>query len=160
MKPFLVIFLLLFVNLISASVYIGEDSSSVNGVVIEIPSPPTSTFNNDSGEVNVSNFWDALDTYNTTQMDDGDGSVLNILESWIITLVGIVSDGSINSTSWNRTSEGVILHHPSDNVGIGKDPNTKFKLDVGGNLSIESSVNFTASEIKMEVTESEFTIYL
>lgn len=72
------------INLISSTnLEIGYDDSSVPRVEIEVPETPV---NYTLKDTNSSEYWDNLDTINTTQMEDN-GGVLNILESWLTTFL-------------------------------------------------------------------------
>ena len=105
-----IFFTLISINLVSSQ--FGFDDSNLPKVTRE--SPTVITFNNNTGAVNTSNFWDGLDTFNTTQMEDN-GGVLNILESWLESLI----EGSFNSTAWQRSGTNVFLANIGDSVGIG-----------------------------------------
>jgi len=112
-------------------------------------------------DVNSSGYWDSLDTYNTTQMEQS-GSTLNILQSWLEslfyfkdTIVSMISgnvtaDGSLNSTSWNRSGTDVFLANAGDSVGIGTSSPTH-ELNVVGNTNI--TTNLTVERIVLENDE-------
>ncbi len=90
----------------------GFDNENLPKVTRE---PPTViTFDNVTGSVNSSIWWNGMNAINTTQMENN-GGVLNILVSWLESLI----EGSFNSTSWNRSGTNVFLANTGDNVGIG-----------------------------------------
>ena len=90
----------------------GFDNENLPKVTRE---PPTViTFDNVTGSVNSSIWWNGMNAINTTQMENN-GGVLNILVSWLESLI----EGSFNSTAWNRSGTNVFLANIGDNVGIG-----------------------------------------
>ena len=107
---FIFLFLLILTPFVSSQ--FGFDNPNLPEVTRD---PPTViTFNNVTGSVNSSSFWDNLDTFNTTQMEDNAGT-LNILVSWLTILI----EGSFNSTAWQRSGTNVFLANIGDRVGIG-----------------------------------------
>ena len=107
-----VIFLVMILVIGIVSAPFGYDNPNLPKIIRE--PPVVITFDNNTGSVNSSNFWDGLNTFNTTQMENNDG-VLNILESWLTTLWNTIfatkttddlTEGSINlydNRSWNQT---------------------------------------------------------
>ena len=86
-----------------------------NPTLPNVPSPEVTviTFQNSTGGVNTSDYWDGLGTINATQMEDS-GGVLSIIQSWIESLIS-----SVSSSAFNRSGTDVFLHHTGDSVGIG-----------------------------------------
>lgn len=108
MRKWVLISLLIFsVGLVTAQIDIlgfYEDDKTLNLIS---PDPPTNY--SLIPTVNSSNYWDNLNTINTTQMQESSG-VLNILESWInsfwCSLTGCEISGDFNVTG-NATVEGI-----------------------------------------------------
>ncbi len=92
------IVLIISINLVSSE--FGFDDPDLPKVTREPPA--VITFNNDTGSVNTSNFWDGLDTINSTQMENN-GGVLNILVSWLTSFLLETSDETnlnVNRSDW------------------------------------------------------------
>lgn len=117
---------------------------------------------------NESEYWDTLDTYNVTQMEDS-GGVLNILESWFTNLWNAIfgtkdtddlTEGSTNlydDTSWNKTYADT-LYAPT---GYGDDWNetyadTKYVQNDtdGGYHIIADELNVTGESYVQNVTSN------
>ncbi len=65
------IFIFLFVNVSLINAEFGYDNPTLPKIISE---PPTViTFNNNTGSVNSSDYWDNLDAINTTQMENNRG---------------------------------------------------------------------------------------
>jgi len=84
MKPlFIILSVLLLITLTSAELEIGYNTNTPK-VVMDIPDAPINY--STIATVNSSKYWDGLNSYNTTQMDDGsDSQTLTIQESWLTT---------------------------------------------------------------------------
>lgn len=95
-------YMLLIIIPSTSSVIISEDNTYL-GLEINIPTSSTTTFNNNSDLTNASNYWDNLDTINSTQMIDSSGT-LTILESWLNSLfvkkTGDSMTGNLSTTNW------------------------------------------------------------
>ena len=94
------------ISLVYATSVGTSDNDFTEGRVVYTPQP--SSFNNATAEVNITNYWDNLDDYNTTQMDSGDGDTLNIKQSWL------TSFGNSLWSRWFTKSPG--LYNDSDTV--------------------------------------------
>jgi len=102
-----------------------------------------------SNYTNVSNYWDGLNTINTTQMEDNAGT-LNLLESWFSTLFDVLfggkstddlTQGSTNlyeNASWNESA--VTNFMKNNTVGWNLTFSTIYSLDW-------SNVTITESQI-------------
>ncbi len=116
-----IISILLLINLVSFASAFGLSSGVVDQVNI------VNTTQADYWQTSVGNLKNA----NTSQFDGGDGSNLNILESWLSSFVS----GGTSSASWNRSGSNTFLHYTGDNVGIGTSSPAS-KLEVNGNINV------------------------
>ncbi len=107
------IFLFLSIFLVS-SVYAGFGFDDPNLPKVTREDPTLITFNNITGSVNSSTYWNGMNLINSTQMENNAG-VLNILVSWLDSLI----ESSFNSTAWQRSGTNVFLQNIGDKVGIG-----------------------------------------
>ena len=62
------------------------------------------------------------------------------------------TDGSLNSSAWNRTEGNVFLANPGDNVGIGTSSPT-YILDVAGELNLNKGIT-SGSALKVNGSEA------
>ncbi len=136
--------LVLTIPIINANVEIGsEEGTGRQGVDIEIPDAPA--FNNNTGSVNASEIWITnignLDDVNATQMSN-EGGVLNILESWVKSIITIVALNPFDQ-SLNTTDD--VVHNNlniTQNISLGdsmKDSDTfsRVYFNVNGTFVIE-----------------------
>ena len=94
------------ISLVYATSVGTSDNDFTEGRVVYTPQP--SSFNNATAEVNITNYWDNLDDYNTTQMDSGDGDTLNIKQSWLT---------SFGNSLWLRWfTKSPELYNDSDTI--------------------------------------------
>ncbi len=116
--------------------------------------------------VNSSDYWDDLDTYNTTQIENS-GGILNILESWLngvyCQLTGCTMNGDIDMGNNNITNSDTGFF---TNLGSSVSRITKgwfTDLDVSGTVNatnlivnntliVGSSGNFTICENSTQAT--------
>lgn len=116
---------------------------------------------------NTSDFWDHMDSINTTQMEQS-GSVLNILESWLTTFVDTwigtkttddLPEGSTNlydDTSWNKTYADTLY------AGIGSIGNTTQEIQDAVNTTAEYEFGANTSDfwdnlsVPSDIAGSEF----
>ena len=109
------------------ALYWGIDLGSYNVTYVAI----NTTFNIQSlvnNSINSSNYWGDLDSFNATQMDDGNGITLTILESWFTTLWNVIfgtkdtdnlTEGTLNlyeNQSFNETYAGTVFEFQLDNA--------------------------------------------
>ena len=111
----------------SVSAQFGYDNPNLPK--IDYVAPSGVTFNNNTGSVNLSDYWDNLNTFNSTQMQNS-GGILNILESWLTSLINSIV--SFNNIAWtNQTnvftesqnfSKNIVMTenftNPTGNMGI------------------------------------------
>ena len=127
LKHFCLIFIVISLNitLAAADLDIGLGTSS-NVPEVSLTSPEI-TVNYSLQNVNRSDFWDSLDTYNSTQMYEGPGGVLSILESWLTTFINNIignTDNWVNETGDTMTgdlilqNETVEVRDPNDDISI------------------------------------------
>ena len=97
------IFSFLFIFLFSSSFISATDFYYDNPSLpsLKPPTTTTTTINNVTGSTNSSDYWDNLDTTNSTQFDNS-GSTLSILESWLTSFV----DNWFTSQTTDDLAEG------------------------------------------------------
>lgn len=124
---------LLLIPLVSSEISLGIDDPNIPSVVFG--EEDQTTFTNNTGGVNSSEFWDtnigSLGDVNSTQFYNG-GGTLSILESWVESLF------SAGSSPWAFTSTTIYNDTTGVSVGIGTNsPGRKLEVNGSGILISE-----------------------
>lgn len=127
--------LLILTPMVSSGIEFGFDNDKNPKVNIQGEKGITST----NISVNMSDYWDNMNTINSTQMEDNDG-VLNILETWLTDFVTTLGNTLYSGIEWdynqssvatmvNWTTNGTALKTIVSQVNISND------LNVGGDIA-------------------------
>ena len=134
------IFLLVNVSLINAE--FGFDNPNLPKVTREPPA--VITFNNVTGSVNSSSFWDGLDTFNTTQMENS-GQVLNILVSWLTSFL-LENTGDTATGNYTFDSGTFFIDSTNNRLGIGT-TTPQNTLNVIGDVNVSGDLYVNQSSL-------------
>ncbi len=127
---------ILSINLVSSQ--FGFDDSNLPRVTRDAPA--VITFKNDTGSVNSSDFWDGLNEFNTTQMEDN-GGVLNILVSWLNSFLLENTGDNMEGDYFITSGNGFVVGHTAQ-IDFGATP----EFQVVGTSTPSSSMGFARFE--------------